>query len=89
MGGGLFASWSFADGDSAILYSLSAITTMVDSELFLADHWRLMGALEALNGVILIGLTTALMYGLIQKVRPVESRAAPRMHLPSRDNVAE
>jgi hypothetical protein len=77
------------DGDSAILYSLSAITTYGHSELFLADHWRLMGALEALNGVILIGLTTALMYGLIQKVWPVESRAAPRMHLPSRDNVAE
>jgi len=65
------------DGRSAILYSLSAITTYGHSELFLSERWRLMGALEALNGIILIGLTTALMYGLIQRVWPVESRALP------------
>ena len=53
------------DNKSAILYSLSAITTYGHSEIFLTDRWRLMGALEALNGIILIGLTTALMYGLI------------------------
>jgi hypothetical protein len=65
------------DSKSAILYSLSAITTYGHSEIFLTEHWRLMGALEALNGIILIGLTTALMYGLIQRVWPVESRALP------------
>jgi hypothetical protein len=48
---------------SALLYSLEAITTYGHSDLFLAEHWRLMGALEALNGVILIGLTTAFLYG--------------------------
>ena len=53
------------DTRSAMLYSLSAITTYGHSELFLTEHWRLMGALEALNGIILIGLTTALLYGLI------------------------
>jgi hypothetical protein len=67
------------DGKSAILYSLSAITTYGHSELFLSERWRLMGALEALNGIILIGLTTALMYGLIQGVWPVESRRLPGM----------
>jgi hypothetical protein len=61
------------------LYSLSAITTYGHSELFLTERWRLMGALEALNGIILIGLTTALMYGLIQRVWPVENRALPQM----------
>ena len=66
------------DTRSAMLYSLSAITTYGHSELFLTEHWRLMGALEALNGIILIGLTTALLYGLIQRVWPVEDRALPR-----------
>ncbi len=65
------------DGAAAMLYSLSAITTYGHSQIFLADHWRLLGALEALNGVILIGLTTALMYGLIQRVWPVDSRTLP------------
>ncbi len=77
------------DNKSAILYSLSAITTYGHSEIFLTDRWRLMGALEALNGIILIGLTTALMYGLIQRVWPVENRALPRVPWSRRKNLPE
>jgi len=40
------------NGKSALLYSLSAITTYGHEPFDLADHWRLMGALEALNGMI-------------------------------------
>ena len=76
------------DGETAMLYSLSAITTYGHSQLFLTDRWRLMGALEALNGVILIGLTTALMYGLIQRVWPVENRALPHMPWPRGEDAA-
>jgi hypothetical protein len=77
------------DGETAMLYSLSAITTYGHSQLFLADHWRLMGALEALNGVILIGLTTARVYGLIQRVWPVEARALPHTPWSKPQNAAE
>lgn len=56
----------------AILYSLSAITTYGHAELFLAPHWRLMGALEALNGLLLFGLTTAFLYAHVQRVWPVD-----------------
>ncbi len=62
------------DSRTAMLYSLSAITTYGHSEIFLAEHWRLMGALEALNGIMLFGLTTAFMYGMIQRVWPLERR---------------
>lgn len=65
------------DNETAILYSLSAITTYGHQPLFLRSPWRLMGALEALNGVILIGLTTALLYGTIQRAWPVETRTLP------------
>lgn len=79
-------AWAFAymvldalpDGRSAMLYSLSAITTYGHSEIFLAEHWRLMGALEAVNGVMLFGLTTAFMYGMIQRVWPIEKRRGYR-----------
>jgi hypothetical protein len=62
------------DNSSALLYSLGAITTYGHADMSLAAHWRLMGALEALNGLILFGLTTAFMYGIIQRVWPVEDR---------------
>jgi hypothetical protein len=62
------------DGRTAMLYSLSAITTYGHTNLNLAPHWQLMGALEALNGVLLFGLTTAFLYGHLQRVWHLESR---------------
>ena len=56
------------DGKSALLYSLSAMTTYGHEHLALANHWQLMGALEALNGMILFGLTTAFLYGMIREL---------------------
>src|ERR1700742_3329745 len=54
------------DGKSSILYSLSAMTSYGHEHFDLANHWQLMGALEALNGMILFGLTTAFLYGMIR-----------------------
>lgn len=61
------------DGKSALLYSLSAMTTYGHQPIYLADHWRLMGALEALNGMILFGLTTAFLFSMIREVWPSRS----------------
>lgn len=65
------------DGKSALLYSLGAMTTYGHENLYLATHWQLMGALEALNGMILFGLTTAFLYGTIREVWPGGKRIAP------------
>jgi hypothetical protein len=58
------------DGREALLFSLNAITAYGHTDLNLAPHWRLMGALEALNGLLLFGLTTAFLYGHLQRVWP-------------------
>jgi hypothetical protein len=76
------AIWAFAyrllgalpDFRSAMLYSLSAMTTYGHANLFLAAHWRLMGALEALNGMLVFGLTTAFLFAMIQRSWPAEGR---------------
>ncbi|MBV8308538.1 MAG: hypothetical protein JO203_10055 [Gammaproteobacteria bacterium] len=60
------------DGRSALLYSLNAMTSYGHTDLLLAPHWRLMGALEALDGMLLFGLTTAFLYGHIRQVWPAE-----------------
>jgi hypothetical protein len=54
---------------SSVLFSLGAMTTYGGSDLDLERHWRLMGALEALNGIILFGLTTAFLFAIIEEVR--------------------
>jgi len=62
------------DSRSAMLYSLSAMTSYGHANLFLEEQWQLMGALEALNGMLLFGLTTAFLFAMIQKVWPLGSR---------------
>jgi hypothetical protein len=66
------------DGETAMLYSLGAITTFGNSQISLSPHWQMLGAVESLDGIILIGLSTALLYGLIQRVWPIETRVASR-----------
>ena len=56
------------DQKSAVLYSLNAMTTFGHSGITLAPQWHLMGSLEALNGWILFGLSTAFLYTILQEV---------------------
>ena len=49
--------------------SLNAMTSYGHENLALAGHWKLMGAMEALNGWLLLGLTTAFLFGMIKKVK--------------------
>jgi hypothetical protein len=65
------------DNSSAILYSLSAVTSYGHEKLVLEEHWQLMGAMEALNGWLLFGLTTAFLFGIIQRVLSLRARRLP------------
>jgi hypothetical protein len=47
------------DGRNAMLYSLNAITSYGHADIYLEDHWRLLGAIEAVNSLILFGLSKA------------------------------
>jgi hypothetical protein len=68
------------DNKSAMLYSLSAMTSYGHANLFLKPHWQLMGALEALNGTLLFGLTTAFLFAMIREVWDIERKELRRMH---------
>lgn len=56
------------DWKSAMLYSLMAMTTYGEIDIRLEPRWQLMGSLEALNGLILFGLTTAFLFAIFQRV---------------------
>jgi hypothetical protein len=49
---------------SAMVYSLSAMTAYGHANIYLETHWQLMGALEALNGLLLFGFTTAFLFSI-------------------------
>jgi hypothetical protein len=66
------------DAKSAMLYSLNAMTTYGHESVSLSPPWQMMGALEALNGVLLFGLTTAFLFAMIQEVWPLSLREGRR-----------
>lgn len=57
------------DDKTAMLYSLNAMTSYGHDDVTLERHWKLLGAIEALNGWLLFGLTTAFLFGMIVSVR--------------------
>jgi hypothetical protein len=58
----------------AILYSVDSMSTRGASGLTLHGHWRMMGALEAVDGMLLFGISTAYIFALMQSYWPMLSR---------------
>ena len=63
-----FLLGALPDRKIAMLYSLGAMTTYGNADLKLESQWQLMGSLEALNGWILFGLTTAFLFTVIREI---------------------
>ena len=61
----------------AMLFSLNAMTSLGHTELGLAEPWKLMAALEALNGILLFGLTTAFMFALLVRLNFADEAGCP------------
>lgn len=50
----------------AMLYSVDSISTRGASGLVLEHRWRMMGALEAADGMLLFGISTAYVFTVMQ-----------------------
>ena len=52
----------------AILYSVDSISTRGASGLNLQPHWKMMGALEAVDGMLLFGISTAFLFTVLERI---------------------
>ena len=50
----------------AILYSIDSMVTRGASGVMLQPHWLMMGALEAADGMLLFGISTAFIFTVMQ-----------------------
>jgi hypothetical protein len=68
--------WLGAIGSSldALLYSVDSMTTRGASGLMLQRDWRMMGALEAADGMLLFGISTAYLFAVMHMYWPMLSR---------------
>lgn len=58
----------------AILYSFDSMSTLGASGLTLPPIWRMMGALEAGDGMLLFGISTAYIFAVMQAYWPLVSK---------------
>ena len=74
------AYWWLGALDSAaqaLLYSVDSNSTRGASGLILEHHWLMMGALEAMDGMLLFGISTAYIFTVMQDYWPLLTRYRP------------
>ncbi len=58
----------FSSFSEAVYFSMVTFTTLGYGDISLTSDWRLLSGLEAINGIMLIGWSTAMMFSLIQNI---------------------
>ena len=53
--------------EEALYFSFVTFTTLGYGDITLSEGWRLLSGIQALNGILLVGWTTALLFGLVQR----------------------
>jgi Ion channel len=58
----------FRDFGTAYYHSAVNYTTLGYGDLIMTPRWRMLGPLEAANGMLMFGVTTALVFAVIQRL---------------------
>lgn len=61
---------------SALYFSAVTYTTTGYGDLLLPTDWRLVGAVEALTGILMCGWTTGFFFAVVSRVLETKTRAA-------------
>jgi len=58
----------FSSFSESVYFSMVTFTTLGYGDISLSSDWRLLSGFEAINGIMLIGWSTAMMFSLIQNI---------------------
>jgi len=54
--------------EEAVYFSTVTFTTLGYGDLTLSGHWRLLSGMEAMNGILLMGWSTAMLFAVVQRL---------------------
>jgi len=54
--------------ESAVYFSFVTFTTLGYGDITLSEGWRLLSGIQALNGILLVGWSTAVLFAVVQKL---------------------
>jgi hypothetical protein len=60
------------DLETAVYFSTTSFTTIGYGDVVLGEQWRLVGAIEGANGLLLFGWSTAFLFSVISRMRALE-----------------
>jgi len=64
----LLPAADFASFEEAVYFSFVTFTTLGYGDITLGTGWRLLSGIEALNGILLVGWTTAMIFSVVQNI---------------------
>ena len=67
-----------ADFETALYFSTSSYTTIGYGDVVLRRAWRVAGAIEGANGIILLGWSTAFFVAIVNRIRWLEIEVEER-----------
>ena len=67
----------FGDFGTALYYSAGSFTTVGSGSVVVSPRWRLLGPIEATAGMMMFGISTAVIFAVLQRlIRAVFGDAA-------------
>ena len=63
----LLPAGELASLEEAVYFSFVTFTTLGYGDITLSEPWRLLSGIEALNGIMLAGWTTAMLFAVVQR----------------------
>jgi hypothetical protein len=72
----------FSNFPAAFYYSGNTYTTLGDSTTVLSARWRMLAPIEAANGMLMFGVTTAIIFTVIHRL--VEAKFGQQLDPPSK-----
>ena len=70
--GAYLATGALHDLETAVYFSTSSFTTLGYGDIVLDREWRLVGAIEGANGLLLFGWSTAFLFSVSGRMRALE-----------------
>ena len=54
--------------EAAVYFSFVTFTTLGYGDITLSEGWRLLSGIEAMNGILLVGWSTAVLFAVVQRI---------------------
>jgi hypothetical protein len=70
--GAYLATGALNDLETAVYFSTTSFTTIGYGDVVLSERWRLVGAIEGANGLLLFGWSTAFLVSVTSRMRVLE-----------------